>query len=433
MKLPLLLPAVFLMLPAAALPAQNRLQLGQDTATWAAASGQLRLRAEQWRGFSAGAPAGADHDDAFALSRLLLRGEIQLAGHVSLVGELKSALVASRQLPGGNRTADEDVVDVQQAYAEARGAPLGLAVAARAGRFELALGRERLVSPLDWSNTRRTFQGAAARLQWLGIAWQAFWVEPVSVRRRKPNTVDSTRELYGVHASRAFRPFAVDAYWLRLESRRASVNGTTGADRRHTLGARFVRRPAAGAFDADVEAAVQSGSIGTADVGAWMIGAQAGYGFRGRAAARLYAGLDAGSGDQTQGGNVGTFHQLFPLGHAYLGYIDLHGRQNVVDLNAGVAFQPLRALTAQLDVHDFRRARRGDGLYAVDGSLARAPGSSSARRIGTEIDLTLRRPLLRNRITAQGGVSRYLAGAFLEQTGPARDITWTYLQVTATF
>jgi hypothetical protein len=434
MKMRRLVSLFFVMTTAAApLAAQHRMQLGSDSATWAAWSGQLRLRGENWRGFGAGAPAGADHDDAFALSRLLLRGEIQVAGHVSLLAELKSSLAVSRDLPGGRRPADEDVFDVQQLFAEARATPFGVTSSARAGRFELAFGRERLVSPLDWGNTRRTFQGAAARVHLAGFTWQPFWVEPVNVRRRQPNTVDSTRQLYGVYASHSRRRHAVDAWWLRHEARLASFNGTTGPDRRHTIGARAQHRPQPGSFDLDLEAAGQIGSIGGNEVRAFMIGSQGGDSFRGARAARIYVGLDAGSGDPSAGGDVGTFHQLYPLGHAYLGYLDVHGRQNVVDLSAGLSLQPLSGMLAQLDVHDFRRASRGDGLYATDGSLSRAPGAATARRVGTEVDVTVRRSFSRNRLVVQAGASRYFAGGFLRQTGPARDINWFYGQAALSF
>jgi Alginate export len=36
---------------------------------------------------------------------------------------------------------------------------------------------------------------------------------------------------------------------------------------------------------------------------------------------RVNLEFDYASGDQKPGGNVGTFNQLFPNGHSYLGYI----------------------------------------------------------------------------------------------------------------
>lgn len=428
-----LLCGVLALLPVGLQAQGLRLALGADSGSVLHVSGQGRLRAESWNAFGFGAPPGADHHDAFVLSRVLLKADARWRGRVGLVAELKSSLAASRDLPGGRRTADEDVIDVQQLYGEGVISSDGPLRSVRAGRFELALGRERLVSPLDWTNTRRTFQGGALRGAWRGVSAQAFWVEPVTIRRRKPNVADSTRQLYGVHLSRGAPRLMQELYWLRHEADLASFNGTAGVERRHTYGARLSRQPAARQFDFDAEAAWQSGTLDGVDVGAFMVALQAGRSLAGRWSPRIYAGLDVASGDRTAGGNVRTFHQLYPLGHAFLGYADVHGRQNIVALSAGASARPARDLTVQLDVHDFTRQSRGDGLYGVDGSLARGPGAGLPMRVGTEVDLTVRRPVAGRRLMLQGGLSRYLAGAFLEQSGPARDLTWSYLQGTWAF
>src|SRR5205085_605537 len=51
----------------------------------------------------------------------------------------------------------------------------------RVGRQELLYGSQRLISPLDWANTRRTFQGVKGF--WHGEHWDLdmFWVKPVIV------------------------------------------------------------------------------------------------------------------------------------------------------------------------------------------------------------------------------------------------------------
>jgi len=429
----LLLVAVLALGPAIVQAQGHRYTPGSDTATWLGVSGQLRLRAESWSGYGAGQPDTADLDDAFGLSRLLVRGEAHLRGHLAVVAELKSSLVASRSLPGGNRTADEDVFDVQQLYAEAATALGHGRLTARGGRFELALGRERLVSPLDWTNTRRTFQGASLRWARNGFDAQAFWTRPVPVRRQKPNIADSTKQFYGAQVGLGRPRWRAEVYWLRNESRSAGVNGTAGAERRHTLGARLQQRPAPGRPDAELEAAWQTGSLGAARVDAWMAGAQVGWTMTGTGAVRVYGGFDTGSGDDAPGGDVQTFNQLYPLSHAWLGYADVHARQNVVGVNLGVSLRPLRDLPVQLDLWDFSRASAGDALYAADGSVSRAAGTGLSVHVGSEVDLTVRRAFARGRFNLQAGASRYFAGAFLEQSAPSRDISWLYGQATVAF
>jgi len=413
--------------------AQSRRIIGADTSTWVGASGQWRMRGEGWAGYAAGAPAGATHDDAFALSRLKLKGELHVRGALAVVAEMKSSLATDRSLPGGTRASDEDVIDVQQLFAETRLTAAGASAALRAGRFDLALGRERLVSPLDWTNSGRAFQGARAAFARGAATLQAFWVRPVTMRQRQADGPDSTRQLYGAELVRAFPHARLEAYWLRNENATATFNGTTGAERRNTFGARVSRQPAAGRPDADVELAWQTGSLGGAPVRAWMVGSQAGWTLKGSLGARVYAGFDAASGDRDSAGSVQTFNQLYPLGHAYLGYADVHGRQNILDWSGGVSVRPFRNTTIQLDGHEFHRASTKDALYGVDGSVTRAAGSGLAARVGAELDLTVKRTMAGGRLVLQAGASRYFAGEFLRQSGPARDITFAYGQATASF
>lgn len=412
----------------------TRIPLRADSSAWLDLGGQVRLRAEGWNGFGFGTPAVTD--DGFVLGRVLYHADLHLTRTVSVFAELKSSLATQRTLPGGRRPSDEDVFDLQQLYAETA-VPIGASrLTVRAGRSELRLGRERLVSPLDWANTRRIFQGGSAVLGGPGFTLNAFWARPLTMRRRTPNISDSTRQLYGVYLARAWprTRFSTELYWLRHEARAAAFNGTSGGERRHTLGQRAsLSVPARGGLDGDLETAWQTGAVGASKVQAWMVAAQAGWTFPARRPLRVYLGLDAACGDDSTGGAVGTFNQMYPLGHAYLGYLDVHGRQNVVDLSAGASRPVTGTTSALLDVHRFWRARAADALYGVDGSVARQPGVGLSRSVGTELDLTLRQSLFRRRLALQAGYSRYWRGRFIEQSGGSRNMDWVYLQSTLTF
>jgi len=422
--------------PAAAQGA--RLDFGADSSLYVTFGGQVRLRAEGWSGFGfqGPAPVGPHYRDAFGLSRLLGHAELHVRQSVTVYLEAKSSLVTNRVLPGRARAIDKDVLDVQQAYVDGGTALGSWRASARVGRADLLFGRERLVSPLDWVNTRRTFQGASVTMTGHAMRLEAFWAHPVLVRREKPNIGDSTHVLYGLYATRAWpdRAMTTDAYWLRSESRAAAFNGTAGYERRNTLGVRVARRaPEGGGLDFDVEAATQFGSIGAQDVGATMLGSEAGWTLSRRGAPRVYVGLDYASGDKKSGGSVGTFNQLYPLGHAYLGYLDVVGRQNVVDLRGGVTLHPTEPTSLRLDVHNFWRASASDALYDAGGAVLRAAGTSNANRIGTEFDLTARMPVYGGRVWMQGGISRFFAGKFLQETGQSHDIDWIYVQASLNF
>lgn len=407
------------------LAAQVR-RLTGDSTSWFVVSGQARLRGESWSNFNAGQPPAADLDDAFGLARVMVRAEGEFRGVLRGMLELKSSHASRRTLPGGVRPADHDELDLQQYWAEVRTGAASSTVSARYGRFEMALGRERLVGTSDWTNTRRTFKGAQVGVAGPRLVLLAFWTRPVGVRRRTPNIADSTRALYGAVVTLPGGAFTRQAYWLRNEALSGVFNGTSGYERRHTVGARVVRAPGAGRVDADLEAAWQTGTVAGQDAGAWMVAAHAGRTFAGPRALRINGGLDAASGDDTPGGAVGTFNQLYPTGHAHLGYADLHGRQNVLALTAGASLRGPSRLTIQLDAWSFRRLTVNDALYAADGSVLRPAGGEQAA--GEELDLTLRRATFRGRLMLQAGLSRYFAAAWL-----GRDVTFAYAQATATF
>ena len=67
------------------------------------------------------------------------------------------------------------------------------------------------------------------------------------------------------------------------------------------------------------------------NIGAGMFTAVLGYTFPVKdLSPRAYFEFDYASGDKKPGGGVGTFNQLYPNGHSYLGYIDYIGRQNII-------------------------------------------------------------------------------------------------------
>ena len=83
---------------------------------------------------------------------------------------------------------DVDHLDVQNAFVDLN-LPLGddADLTLRGGRQELLFGAQRLVSPLDWANTRRTFDGASAILSMGDWKHTLFWTHPVLIDNDSKN------------------------------------------------------------------------------------------------------------------------------------------------------------------------------------------------------------------------------------------------------
>lgn len=422
----------------------RRVNLADSGAIWIGFGGQLRERVEHWTGFNFGAlppaPATARSSDLFALTRLVFSADLHAGRHFRLFAQGKSAFSTRRALAGGRRPSDVDEIDAHQLHAEWRSAPLGGTggvLRARAGRFEMAYGRERLVSALDWANTKRSFDGVSAGYAAGTSDVTAFRARPVIVRPYEPDRRDSTTTLFGVYATTPLpRVGGADVYWLgqRRDSGAVAWNGTVGREHRHTGGVRLWSVPsAASAFDLEGEAAFQFGRMGSERIRAFMLAGQAGYTLRHSSRRpRVYVSVDYASGDESPGGEVGTFSQLNPQPHPFLGLADIAGRQNIVDVSGGTTIRAWRAMLAGADYHVLRRASAADAFYALPGGVARPSAFGSAKVIATELDLTLRWPVDRH-LLLHGGWSRVFPGAYIRQGGGAsgadRPIGFTYLML----
>src|SRR5581483_5332910 len=147
---------------------------------------------------------------------------------------------------------------------------------------------------------------------------------------------------------------------------------------------------------------------------------------------RLYFEFDYASGDNRAGGSVGTFNQLYPNGHAYLGYIDFIGRQNIISPSAGVSLVPVRDLTLSLQQYLFWRASDRDAVYNKSGGVLRAGAASRARYIGAETDLLATYNFTRH-LQGYAGYSFFASGGFIDKTGPDRNSNFFYGALQYTF
>jgi hypothetical protein len=381
---------------------------------WASFGGQLRARLEVWSDYDFGGVS--DPDESFGLSRVLAHADFHFSESVRFFIEGKSAGSTDPNVFDDTRPGDVDWLDLQNAFLELTNGQLRF----RGGRQELGFARQRLVSPLDWANTRRTFDGAT--LEWLGADWHStlFANRPVQVRPDDWNSYPAkTEAFYGLHATRRAEGTAP-----RLDLYAYGIEQEDGDDRFFTLGARASGPIPETRLDYDLELA---GQLGSSSFRTFMLASQLGWWLSElRLSPRFFVGFDWASG-----GVHGVFDPLFPLGHAYLGAIDIIGRSNILAPSLGVSLRPLPAVTVELIAYQFWLDDPSEGLYAADGRLVRPGVLSNRHDVGTEIDL-VGKWQLDPHTALFGGYAHFFPGAFVRDTGPdgATDFCYAMLQFT---
>jgi len=408
--------------------------LNEKETVFLSIGGQARSRLETWSNFGFGGPGS--REDTFGLLRFRFHGDVVAGRHFRFFAEGKSALATGRDLPGGLRTLDVDSIDLQNAFLDLNLPFQEGSFTLRSGRQELQFGKQRLVSPLDWANTRpRMFDGFRAILKQGHWRVDGFWTRFVRVQKYSFNQNDSGTDFFGLYAiGNLPAKLTVDLYWLGLDRKQSVWGGVTGEELRHTLGAHLGGPIGETPLDFDLETAYQFGDHETRAIRAFMFASQLGYKLSDLPGTpRLTFGFDYASGDEDPlDARVNTFNQLFPLGHAYLGFIDVVGRQNIIDLSPGLSFKPRNPFTIRFDWHFFWRADRNDALYSSGGRIVRADDPLLSRRVGSEMDWTVAYRMNRHTVFTFG-YSHFFPGPFIKESGPAEGIHFAYIMVQYTF
>jgi hypothetical protein len=393
--------------------------------------GEVRSRTE-WD-----APGGAASADVFTMLRSRFGTRVDPVRGLSVTLQLQDSRVLGTE---GNRVSSTvDVFYLNQGYLQLvtpwRGSEIGL----RAGRPEIALGNERLVGAVNWSNTGRTFDGARLYLAPPGAAgadrWSATAFAAVMEENGRrfggaaPTAAPIPDHLvFGAYASRgaAGKPGADLTLLYDGGSRYRSYVDAN----RSTVDAR-VRAALPLAFRLELEGALQGGSqtfvpaTGTAtgqSVRAWLAGARASRAL-GRGTAT--AGMDLLSGDDTPAdGRYTAFSTMFGTNHPFYGLLDLIGDPAATTKERGLrdvfvtAAHPVTTwLAPRAELHRFDLA------------------TGAERRLGTEADLVAPVRLAAG-TTLEFGYALFRAGRAAEVLGLGTDRSyrkWGYLQLRAGF
>lgn len=235
--------------------------LNQEGDWYLSLGGQARYRYEQFDNFNFGAP-GQQDGNGYHLGRLMGHVDGHFGPYIRGFVQVIAAGEEGRD-PDARPGLDENDFDFHQAFVDVK-VPLDeMSLTLRGGRQNLLYGAQRLISPLDWTNTRRTFDGAKASLAISKThTLDAFWVNPVVVDEGNidESNDDDFAGLYdtiGLPNVIEGANSKLELYALYLDRQAATFAAGTGSEERYTVGGRFSTNPKP--WDFDVEAAYQFG------------------------------------------------------------------------------------------------------------------------------------------------------------------------------
>ncbi|MDA1080065.1 MAG: alginate export family protein [Gemmatimonadetes bacterium] len=353
-----------------AIPAHLAAQTTAPAAVPVTFFGEIRARSEMDR------PGGGLPTDVFTYLRTRIGIRAQPADGVRLLFQLQD----SRVYGANTAVAAASIFDLHQGYVDFSATWRDADVTTRVGRQEVALGNERLVGAVNWSNTGRTFDAArvlfSPRSAASGAAeWTATaFVATVDERGRRfgatPAADDlepADRALVGAYATRKIDDGTLHA--TLLFDAGANYRSYSSSNR-FTADARYVSNTAA-RFGVDIEGAYQAGTqhyraSGTSttssqDVGAWLLAARAGvFPSAGRRTSAI-VGADILSGDATSvDGRYTAFATLYATNHSKYGLMDLFGdpagrtkERGLVDALGMVSRELNSRTTLQAELHRY--------------------------------------------------------------------------------
>jgi len=370
-----------------------------------------------------------EEDDQFLLRSRAYFGVREILDPFRFAVEFQDSRQFNSDWPETNRDVNEN--DFLQAFGElyfkdalGPGQPLAL----RAGRMTLDLIDRHTVGRNRWNNTTNAFDGFRLRLGEASSDWQFdfFAVQPVDRRMRRPDRGDEERWFYGLVGTwrKWHRYITLEPYYFILDEDR---RGWEAADREiHTMGL-HVFGPIAGTnFDYDVNAAMQFGEDGERRQRAFAAMGELGYTVEHAWKPRLSGSLMGASGDRDPNDHFSErFGRCFDPAHPYSTW-DLITWQNVISPKMRLELKPTDKLRFDTSYGGYWLASDSDAWVATG---RRDPFGGSGDFLGQEVDVRVRYQL-HQRVDLEVGYTHFFAGPFAQNTGPADDADFLYVQTT---
>ena len=399
-------------------------------------SGTYRLRGEVQDGFNIRTYGTGTRDD-YLLSRLRLDFDLRLTANSRIYVQIQDAEAlglsfSDKDFSGGNNPF-HDSFDINQLYFE--WCPIKK-VGLKIGRQAISYGDRRVFGPGDWGNTGR-YAWDALRLEINEKSFTSHWLIGRFVLHdpdRWPNASAPGPTAYASYNTIKSLPFQLVIFYVYKHDGRGSIKGEKGAGdlSSHSAGFRIDGR--SGRWDYGTMFVGQFGKWGPDDLKAHGLAFSLGYTFDSSWKPHLTIQYVLGSGDKNpEDGIHGTFDGVFSGADTVLyGWMNLFFWQNLREFRVDLVLTPAETLTFRAEYHLFGLDEKKDAWYFPGKAVRKDPTGSSGRRLGHEVDLTLRKKIS-GWLELLSGVCFFLPGEYVKKTGQSPVAKWCFLETTFYF
>lgn len=329
---------------------------------------------------------GSAQSDTYLIQRVQVHADAHLGEHWQFFVQLEDARAWGKNVV---TPVDKNPLDLEQAFATYTGALGGGTFKFRVGRQEMAFDLQRFISVRDGPNVRQAFDALWADYEYQKWRFIAYATQPVQNRDATVFDDVSNRNLTfsGIRVERqSVGPGDLSGYWSRYNRSNARFLDASGPERRDVWDMRYSGTH--DRFDWDVEAMLQTGTVGNDTIFAWAVGSIAGYKLDLPWSPHIGVQIDAASGDRhPHDGRVETFNPLFPNGY-YFTLASYTGYANLIHIKPSITLKPTSNLSL-LGALGFQwRETTGDAVYQQGNQVV--PGTAGKGSLWTGMYVQLR-------------------------------------------
>ncbi|MBB6487123.1 alginate export family protein [Rhizobium lusitanum] len=318
-----------------------------------------RFESNDAPGFGIGAVGG----DSYLLQRLQFHVDVHLLDTWQIFTQFEDVRAFGKETP---TPADENQLDLRQAFLGYKHEFDSGTLLARVGRQEIGFDLQRFVSSRDGPNVRQAFDAVWA--EWDATPWRfkGFVSQVVQYFDEGPFDDASSGNISfsALRFEHDVPNGGISGYYGFYHKESAAYLDASGDENRSGIDARYFGR--SGPWDWDIEGMFQFGTVGSKGVVAWAVGSRFGYTFEDVAwEPRLGLQLDGASGDRHSGDDtVGTFNSLFANG-SYFNLAGYTTYANLIHVKPSVTFKPTESATVMAAIGLQWRETMGDAIYAA--------------------------------------------------------------------